>query len=227
MSGRRATDRCDIRAALPEMSCHPDADPRQPTHGVTTRPSSSASQVSVSYLIPKVEVQVAGTFRSDQGGDLAANWAAPGQGNPSGDQTVGLNRPYAGVAGTTVQVNLIEPGTLYGDRVNQIDLRFAKISEVRADENERRVRHLQHHEREPSVDLQRGVQSNDHGLADTAVGAPVAVRQVQRSDRFLRLDQQAAPKPRGSHLGAQGCASDVGRWRVPKDLPLHLHRLGP
>jgi hypothetical protein len=66
-------------------------------------------------------VLVAGTMRSDQGGDLAANWAAPNS------ATVGLNRPYAGVAGNTVTVNLIEPGTFYGDRVNQFDLRFAKI----------------------------------------------------------------------------------------------------
>ena len=50
-----------------------------------------------------------------------ANWAAPNS------ATVGLNRPFAGVAGTTVTVNLIEPGTLYGDRVNQFDMRFAKI----------------------------------------------------------------------------------------------------
>jgi len=66
-------------------------------------------------------VLVAGTFRSDQGGPLAANWAAPNS------ATVGLNRPFAGVAGNTITVNLIEPGTLYGDRVNQVDLRFAKI----------------------------------------------------------------------------------------------------
>ena len=60
-------------------------------------------------------------MRSDHGGDLAANWAA---GNSA---TVGLNRLFAGVAGSTITVNLIEPGTLYGDRVNQFDLCAAKI----------------------------------------------------------------------------------------------------
>ena len=41
--------------------------------------------------------------------------------------TVGLNRPFAGVGGQTVTVNLVEPGTLHGNRVNQFDLRLAKI----------------------------------------------------------------------------------------------------
>ncbi len=124
--GKTTTDRCDIRAALPEMTVI--LTPISPTNPWCNYSTDFFRVTGLgAYLIPKVEVQVAGTFRSDQGGDLAANWAAPGQGNPSGDQTVGLNRPYAGVAGTTVQVNLIEPGTLYGDRVNQIDLRFAKI----------------------------------------------------------------------------------------------------
>jgi hypothetical protein len=63
----------------------------------------------------------ASTMRSDLGGALAANWAAPNS------ATVGLDRPFAGVAGQTITVNLIEPGTLYGDCVNQFDLRFAKI----------------------------------------------------------------------------------------------------
>jgi hypothetical protein len=74
-----------------------------------------------SYTIPKIDVQVSGTLRSDQGAPLSANWTAPNS------ATVGLNRPFAGVGGQTVVVNLIEPGTLYGDRVNQIDMRFAKI----------------------------------------------------------------------------------------------------
>ena len=77
-----------------------------------------------SYMIPKIEVQVAGTMRSDQGGPLAANWAAPNS------ATVGLNRPFAGVGSQTITVNLIEPGTLYGQRVNQFDVRFAKILRI-------------------------------------------------------------------------------------------------
>jgi hypothetical protein len=56
---------------------------------------------------------------------LDANWAAPNS------ATVGLNRAFAGVGGQTVTVNLIEPGTLHGDRVNQIDLRVAKILRFR------------------------------------------------------------------------------------------------
>jgi hypothetical protein len=108
------SDSCDIQAALPETSpTNPWCDT---SSGWVTRITGLGT-----YTIPKIDVQVAGTMRSDQGGDLAANWAAPNS------ATVGLNRPYAGVAGTTVTVNLIEPGTFYGDRVNQFDLRFAKI----------------------------------------------------------------------------------------------------
>ena len=74
-----------------------------------------------SYIIPKVDVQVSGTLRSDPGGQLAANWSAPNS------ATVGLNRPFAGLGSPTITVNLIEPGTLYGERVNQVDMRFAKM----------------------------------------------------------------------------------------------------
>jgi hypothetical protein len=105
---------CDVRQALPES----DATNRwcDTSTGFVTRVTALGT-----YTVPKIDVLVAGTMRSDQGTDLAANWAAPNS------ATVGLNRPFAGIAGNTITVNLIEPGTLWGDRVNQFDLRFAKI----------------------------------------------------------------------------------------------------
>jgi Carboxypeptidase regulatory-like domain len=108
------SDSCELRDLLPETA---------PTIPWCDTSSGWINRVTAlgTYTIPKIDVLVAGTMRSDQGGDLAANWAAPNS------ATVGLNRPYAGVAGTTITVNLIEPGTLYGDRVNQFDMRFAKI----------------------------------------------------------------------------------------------------
>ena len=60
-------------------------------------------------------------MRSDQGDTLAANWAAPNAViAPSLGRSLSNNAP-------TATVNLIQPGTLYGDRVNEIDLRVAKI----------------------------------------------------------------------------------------------------
>ena len=69
-----------------------------------------------SYTLP-YEVRISGTLQNLPGPQVAANnvyaGVIPSLGRaPTGGQTT---------------VNLIEPGTLYGDRVNQIDLRFSKI----------------------------------------------------------------------------------------------------
>ncbi len=120
------SDYCEIRRAVPEYPVlvlpgqAPQQSPVNPWCDTSTGWVSRFTAVG-SYTIPMVDVQVAGTMRSDQGGDLAALWVAPNS------ATVGLNRAFAGVAGSTITVNLIEPGTLYGDRVNQFDLRVAKI----------------------------------------------------------------------------------------------------
>ncbi|HVH29089.1 MAG TPA: TonB-dependent receptor [Vicinamibacterales bacterium] len=114
------SDYCEIRSQLPEWTVANAQNPVNPwcntSTGFRTRFTGFGS-----YTIPRIDVQVAGTMRSDPGGDLDANWAAPNS------ATVGLNRPFAGVGGQTVTVNLIEPGTFFGDRVNQIDIRVAKI----------------------------------------------------------------------------------------------------
>jgi hypothetical protein len=119
-TGNTRTDYCDVRSAIPEWTVPGGASPTNPWCDTSTGWVTRATGLGT-YTIPKVDVLVAGTFRSDQGISLAANWTAPNS------ATVGLNRPFAGVAGTTIAVNLVEPGTLFGDRINQFDLRFAKI----------------------------------------------------------------------------------------------------
>jgi hypothetical protein len=74
-----------------------------------------------SYLVPKIDVEVSSTFRSNPGVQLAANYNVPAA---VVGQSLG-RAPSGGVANVTV--NLVEPGTLYGDRVNQLDLRVAKL----------------------------------------------------------------------------------------------------
>src|SRR5688572_13253540 len=120
-TGEVATNYCDARAAAPEYTVLLAQGPTNPwcdtSTGWTTRYTGLGS-----YTLPKVDVLVSGTFRSDQGAQLAANMAFT-----SANTTLG--RAFANNA-PNVTVNLIEPGTLYGDRVNEIDFRIAKILRV-------------------------------------------------------------------------------------------------
>jgi hypothetical protein len=124
-TGTTRTDYCEVRALLPERNTPILPQPTDPT---PTNPWCNTSTGFItrytglgSYTLPKVDVQFSGTFRSDQGAPLAANWAASNAViQPS------LGRPLSNSA-PNATINLIEPGTMYGDRVNEIDLRFAKL----------------------------------------------------------------------------------------------------
>jgi hypothetical protein len=74
-----------------------------------------------SYTVPKVDVLFAGTYRSDQGAPLRTT-----QNVPIAQVSAAPGRP-ANVAGTIVPIDLIAPGQVWGDRVNEIDLRVAKV----------------------------------------------------------------------------------------------------
>ena len=65
-------------------------------------------------------MQISGTLRSDPGGQLAANYTVATCSHHAGPPVYRSGSP-------TITVNLVEPGTLYGDRVNQVDMRFAKV----------------------------------------------------------------------------------------------------
>ena len=74
-----------------------------------------------SYTVPKIDLQVTGVLQSKPGALLAANYAVP-----AAVVAQSLGRLPSGNV-TNVTVNLVEPGTMYGDRLNQVDLRIAKI----------------------------------------------------------------------------------------------------
>jgi hypothetical protein len=117
------SDYCGIRAVLPELTVLGGPSPTNPYCNTNTGWITRFTALG-SYTFPKVDVQVAGTVRSDQGDTLSANWAAPNAViAPSLGRSLSSNAP-------TATVNLIEPGTLYGDRVNEVDLRLAKILKV-------------------------------------------------------------------------------------------------
>src|SRR5256885_3559429 len=115
-------DYCSIRAAMPELTIIIGPPTLSPTNPYCSYSTGWVTRFTAlgSYTIPKIDAQIGGTIRSDQGGTLAANWAAP---NSEISKTLGRNLANSA---PTATVNLITPGTLYGDRVNELDLRLAK-----------------------------------------------------------------------------------------------------
>jgi hypothetical protein len=113
-TGRRVADQCDIRALLPETTLlNPYCE--------VVYPFQTQLKGLASYLVPKVDVMVSGTLQSVPGPELAANWVVS---NALVMPTLG--RSLSGGA-ANVTVNLVRPGTLFGQRINQLDLRIAKV----------------------------------------------------------------------------------------------------
>jgi hypothetical protein len=114
-TGRTSTDNCEILAQVPEASLLGAPYCRQRTDFLTDVKLHGA------YTIPRVDVQVGASYRSSPGPQIAANLVVP-----SAAVQPSLGRPLAGGA-ANVTVNLVEPGTLFGDRLNQVDFRFGKV----------------------------------------------------------------------------------------------------
>jgi hypothetical protein len=130
-SGRRLMDNCAVRAALPETYSWTSTQAVQTTRVTTStgalanpycrvvEPFRTSFRGLGTYVVPKIDLNVSVTWRSDAGGDLAANYVVTNAiAQPS------LGRP---LSSGNVTVNLIPPATVFGDRVNNLDMRIAKI----------------------------------------------------------------------------------------------------
>jgi hypothetical protein len=126
-TGKTISDNCEIRAAIPELTvggivsaAGPGVNAANPWCHIDTGWLTRATFLG-SYIVPKVDVLVSSTFRSDQGGQLAANYLIP----TALAQAGGLVGTFANNVSPTI--NLVQPGALYGDRVNELDFKIAKI----------------------------------------------------------------------------------------------------
>ena len=80
-----------------------------------------------SYTVPKIDVQLGGSFQSIPGVEMAATFPAAN----TGVILPALGRiPIGGTATGTTNVALLQPGSNYYTRFNQLDLRLGKIIRV-------------------------------------------------------------------------------------------------
>jgi len=128
--GRATTDNCDVIAQVPEAQvqgvsivgataniagplgtpyCHQQQDWLLQVKGLG------------SYTIPNIEVQLSATYQNIPGPQVTATLVVP---NASIQNSLG--RPLSGGA-ANVTVNLIPPGSMFGDRLQQVDIRVGKV----------------------------------------------------------------------------------------------------
>jgi hypothetical protein len=122
-TGRTTMDNCEVAAEVPESLL---------VGGVWT-PSQFCHQQGKfltqlkwlgSYTIPRIDVLVSGAFQSLPGPEILASYVAP-------NAVVAplLGRNLSGNA-ANISLQLLSPGNLYGERLNQLDLRIAKILQL-------------------------------------------------------------------------------------------------
>jgi len=129
-TGRKSTNNHDDISKLPEiLNAGPVRQPREFCNLET--PFLTQIKGLARYRIPRANLDLSGTFQSKPtigqnfpgiaSESLAANWVVS-----SAQVAASLGRGLAGTTPVAI-VNIVRPGTLYGERLNQFDVRLAKI----------------------------------------------------------------------------------------------------
>jgi hypothetical protein len=120
-TGRRTTDNCEIQEKVPEMILSSSTTAPNIPYCHVTEAFLTQVKFLATYTVPRIDVQLSGTFQSIPGRQILANYTAT-----NAVVAPSLGRNLSGGA-NNVTVGLVAPGTMYGERLNQLDLRFGKI----------------------------------------------------------------------------------------------------
>jgi hypothetical protein len=115
-SGRFSTDNCDVVTRLNNPS---------PLYCHSNNSLLTDLKFLATYTIPRVDVLLGAVFQNLPGPEALALYNAP-----NADVARSLGRSLAGGA-ANVAVNIVEPGTFYGDRTTRLDLRLSKLLRLR------------------------------------------------------------------------------------------------
>jgi hypothetical protein len=132
-TGKQIEDNCEIVAKLPEMLNLGGAAAAN-TAGAPTQwrpaqfchreePMLTGVKALAIYIIPKIDVQVSGSFRSTPGTSLSVGYTAT---NAILASSSTLGRPLAGTAANMV-IGIEKPNEAYTDRRNELDMRIGKV----------------------------------------------------------------------------------------------------
>jgi hypothetical protein len=137
-SGKQIEDNCEIVAKLPEMLTLTSGDDGNANNGGTgnapaqlrpaefcrrDQPMLTGLKALAMYVIPKIDVQLSGSFRSTPGTWLSAGFTAT---NAYLGANSTLGRPLAGNAANVV-IGIEKPNEIYTERREELDMRIGKV----------------------------------------------------------------------------------------------------
>ena len=130
-TGAGYRDQCQIYSALPELLVVAGAS-QQIASCKVSEPWLAAWRGLANYVVPKIDVQVSGIFRSQPNIAATNDPASSGASSnanlivPNAIVQPVLGRPLAGNA-QNVTLNMALPGQVFPERLNTVDMRVSKI----------------------------------------------------------------------------------------------------
>jgi hypothetical protein len=129
--GSRLWDNCELARQFPEMAGLSALEENRASGAPPLQfcrqkqPLQTQVKGFAAYTVPRLDVQVSGTWQSLPGPEILANWDVP---NSVVAPIIGRN--LAGGARNET-VLLLSPLSTYGDRLNQLNFRVAKLLRIR------------------------------------------------------------------------------------------------